>query len=178
MLKKVSLAAAMTISISGIAVAAPQGGEHSQQGSSSVVAPAPKAMQKAGGQGAQQAPEAKPKQMPSAQAGHHHHSQQHSKQAPMMGGGQQHHKQAGASQVQAPKIDINKAKASTLAMLPGVSSKQAQHIVQYRKKHHEFKSVSDLSKVKGIDKKTMKSIKSFENVLKAGGSKKSGKSNS
>lgn len=174
MLKKISLAAALTVSVSGLAIAAPQGGNQAQggghQGSSSVVAPAPKAMQKGGDQGQQQSPQSLPHQVPASQSGAHHHG----RQAPKMGsGGHQHQRQASASQVQAPKININKASASTLSMLPNVSSKQAKAIVSYRK-NHDLKSVSDLSKVKGIDKKTMNSIKNFKNVLTTGHSKKSG----
>ena len=52
-------------------------------------------------------------------------------------------------------VDINKANEKDFASLKGVGDKKASMIVQYRKTNGCFKSVDDLSKVKGIGKKTI-----------------------
>lgn len=57
--------------------------------------------------------------------------------------------------VYAAAVDINTADTKTLATLKGIGPKSADAIVQYRKQHGPFKSVDDLSKVKGIGKKTI-----------------------
>lgn len=55
------------------------------------------------------------------------------------------------------KININKADAEQLAkMLKGVGLKKAQAIVDYRKQYGAFKSIDELTAVKGIGKKTVK----------------------
>lgn len=55
------------------------------------------------------------------------------------------------------KININKADAQQLAkMLKGVGLKKAQAIVDYRKQYGDFKSINELTAVKGIGKKTVK----------------------
>jgi competence protein ComEA len=54
------------------------------------------------------------------------------------------------------KVDINTANAQTLArVLTGIGPKKAAAIVDFRKKHGPFKSISDLDKVYGIGKKTI-----------------------
>jgi len=55
----------------------------------------------------------------------------------------------------AAAVDINTADTKTLATLKGIGPKSADAIVQYRKQHGPFKTVDDLSKVKGIGKKTI-----------------------
>lgn len=178
MFKKLSLAAVLTVGISGIAMAAPQGAPQggsqsgsghgaAQQGShkSSVIAPAPKGARQGG---SHQAPAAAPHHAHGAP--HKGHMPQkpsaggHSQPQPPMGGGA-HHQGSGAGHVQAPKIDINQASAKTLQMLPGIGPKEAKKIVKYRKKHGNFKSVSDMQKVGGVKKATMTN---FSDVLKAG----------
>ena len=48
-------------------------------------------------------------------------------------------------------VDINTADAAALAAeLNGVGMKKAEAIVQYRKEHGPFKSVDELTKVKGV----------------------------
>jgi competence protein ComEA len=54
---------------------------------------------------------------------------------------------------QAAPVDINTADAKALAnAMTGVGQKRAQTIVDYRAKNGPFKSVDDLTKVKGIGK--------------------------
>ena len=51
------------------------------------------------------------------------------------------------------KIDINTASAAELETLHHIGPKKAAAIIAYRKAHGDFKSVQDLTKVKGIDVK-------------------------
>ncbi|MDH5471266.1 MAG: helix-hairpin-helix domain-containing protein [Gammaproteobacteria bacterium] len=56
----------------------------------------------------------------------------------------------------AGSIDINKADARTLSSeLSGIGEKKAQAIVDYRNANGKFTTVDDLSKVKGINSKTI-----------------------
>jgi len=53
--------------------------------------------------------------------------------------------------VYAEPVDINMADAATLAKnIKGVGLKKAQVIVAYRNKHGMFKSVDEITRVKGI----------------------------
>ena len=53
-------------------------------------------------------------------------------------------------------VDINTADAETIsAELKGVGLTKARAIVEYRKKHGPFKSLEDLSLVKGIGERTV-----------------------
>lgn len=49
-------------------------------------------------------------------------------------------------------VNINKASAKDLMKVEGISKAKANAIVNYRKKHGNFKSVNDLKKVKGFKK--------------------------
>ena len=56
----------------------------------------------------------------------------------------------------ATPVNINKADAATIAKaLDGVGMAKAQAIVKYRKAHGPFKSVAELTKVKGIGPATL-----------------------
>jgi len=56
----------------------------------------------------------------------------------------------------ADRVNINKASADALATaLTGVGSARAAAIVQYRKAHGPFPSVSALTRVKGIGEATL-----------------------
>lgn len=53
-------------------------------------------------------------------------------------------------------VDINSADAETIsAELNGIGMAKAQAIVEYRKQHGPFKSVDDLTLVKGIGERTV-----------------------
>ena len=53
-------------------------------------------------------------------------------------------------------VDVNSADATTLAKeLDGVGMSKAQAIVDYRKANGPFKTAEDLTKVKGLGKKTV-----------------------
>ena len=60
-----------------------------------------------------------------------------------------------ASQSIAAMVNINTADAKTLDTLKRIGLKKAQAIVAYREEHGRFKSVEDLTKVKGISEKTL-----------------------
>jgi competence protein ComEA len=56
-------------------------------------------------------------------------------------------------------VDINSADVQTLEGLKGVGEKKAQAIVSYRTKNGEFKSVDNLTAVKGISDKFLAKLK-------------------
>lgn len=57
-------------------------------------------------------------------------------------------------------VNINTATKEELTSLKGVGDKRAQDIIDYRKKHGDFKSVDDLQKVPGIGSNFLKQIRS------------------
>lgn len=59
------------------------------------------------------------------------------------------------------KININTASVKTLTGLPGIGTKTANNIVDYREQKSLFKTPEDLLKVKGIGKKTLKKIENL-----------------
>lgn len=66
---------------------------------------------------------------------------------------------ATATNEQAPAlVNINEADAKTLMTVKGIDAKTANAIVDYRTKNGSFKSVEDLTKVKGMTKKLYKKI--------------------
>ena len=70
------------------------------------------------------------------------------------------------------KININTATAEQLAMLPGVSPKKAQGLIDYRTQNGNFKNIEDLQKVPGIKQKKVDKVKDYlifegETTLKA-----------
>lgn len=56
------------------------------------------------------------------------------------------------------RIDINIADAEKLQKLPGVGPVLADRIIDYRKRHGRFYSVSELVRVKGIGDKTLQTL--------------------
>jgi len=61
----------------------------------------------------------------------------------------------------AKNLDINSADKDLLVQLPGVGPKTADAILKYRKENGEFKSVDDLTNVKGIGNKKLLKMKPF-----------------
>ncbi len=60
-------------------------------------------------------------------------------------------------------VDINNANEKEFLSLNGVGIKKAERIVAFRLKNGCFKSIADLSRVKGIGKKIME--KNKENLI-------------
>ena len=59
------------------------------------------------------------------------------------------------------KININSADTATLSKLPGIGPKTAKKITAFRKEHGQFKSVNDLTQIKGIGDKKFAKISPF-----------------
>ncbi len=62
------------------------------------------------------------------------------------------------------KVNINTASVDQLATLPGVGSKLAARIVEYRQKSGAFKSTQELMNVQGIGEKNFQSMQSYLTV--------------
>jgi len=60
---------------------------------------------------------------------------------------------------QPQRIDINRAEAWLLDVLPGIGPSRAQAIVDYRQKNGPFRSTNELMKVEGIGTATYERIK-------------------
>lgn len=63
------------------------------------------------------------------------------------------------TKVLAEKVNINKANVAELQNLPRVGAKLAQRIVDYRQQHGTFKTVEELTQVKGISDKMLAKMK-------------------
>jgi len=60
-------------------------------------------------------------------------------------------------------VNINSANAETIAeALKGVGMKKAQAIIEYRKKHGDFKAIEEIASVKGIGAATI--AKNFNRI--------------
>ena len=64
------------------------------------------------------------------------------------------------------KLDVNNAPWYELVLLPKLGEVKAKAIVAYREKYGSFKSIDELSKVKGINTSVLESIR---NHIKIGG---------
>lgn len=60
---------------------------------------------------------------------------------------------APAAQAPTGTVNINEASPEQLERLPGIGPARARQIVEYRKQH-AFKRVEELTRIKGIGKKT------------------------
>ena len=58
-------------------------------------------------------------------------------------------------------LDINSADKELLMQLPGIGAKTADAILKYRAANGEFKSIDDLTAVKGIGDKKLAKLKPF-----------------
>jgi len=73
----------------------------------------------------------------------------------------------------ATPVDINQASAKEISKaLKGIGIKKAEAIVQHRKDYGPFSSAAELTKVKGIGKKTVENNKGDIKVGKKKSSKK------
>ena len=64
-----------------------------------------------------------------------------------------------ATPAPATPINLNTATQAQLESLPGVGTKAAQRILEYRKQNGSFKKVEDLMNVKGFGEKTFLKLK-------------------
>lgn len=60
--------------------------------------------------------------------------------------------------------DINQADEKSLKKVGGIGKQKAQSIVEYRKKHGPFHSLSELKKVKGVSPKIIKRLEKYFKV--------------
>ncbi len=58
-------------------------------------------------------------------------------------------------------VNINTADKEQLTLLPGIGSVTAEAILAYRKANGNFKSIDELTKVKGIGDKTLEKLKPY-----------------
>lgn len=72
-------------------------------------------------------------------------------------------KKAAASQLRGV-LNINNASAKELSLLPGVGPAKADRVVDYRKRHGNFKRVKDLRRVKGFGYKSLKKLEKWLTV--------------
>lgn len=62
------------------------------------------------------------------------------------------------------KININKASRSELEALPGIGEVLAGRIVDYREENGDFRTIYDITNVKGIGEKTLEKIEDLITV--------------
>lgn len=68
--------------------------------------------------------------------------------------------------VAASSVNINTATAAQLEQVKGIGETLAERIVEYRKKHGDFKSLDALTQVKGIGEMTLKHFRGSLSVGK------------
>jgi competence protein ComEA len=67
---------------------------------------------------------------------------------------------SGGSHAPALRVNVNQASVAQLTAVLGLSSKDAEAVVQYREQNGKFKTLADLTKVPGIDATKIESGKS------------------
>lgn len=72
---------------------------------------------------------------------------------------------ADTTMQQTTKVDLNKATAKELMSVKGISAAKAKAILSYRKKHGDFKSIDDLSAVKGFKKLKPEQLKDIQDQV-------------
>ncbi|MSQ77797.1 MAG: helix-hairpin-helix domain-containing protein [Nitrospiraceae bacterium] len=63
------------------------------------------------------------------------------------------------------KVNLNRASADELQVLPGIGPVLAQRMVDWRKAHGRYRTVDDLQEVKGIGKKRLEQLRPLVTVL-------------
>ena len=58
-----------------------------------------------------------------------------------------------------PAVSVNRAEAAELVALPGIGPVMAERILQDRKMHGRFLTLSDLKRVKGVTPKVLEKVK-------------------
>jgi competence protein ComEA len=58
-------------------------------------------------------------------------------------------------------INLNSAKLEELVNLPGIGSKTAEKIIEYRQLHKKFRNINELLNVKGIGESKLNKIKNY-----------------
>jgi competence protein ComEA len=64
-------------------------------------------------------------------------------------------------------VDLNKAGQAELESVKGIGPKKAKAIIEHREKNGPFKSVDDLSKVKGFGKASVNKVRANLSVAEA-----------
>ncbi len=62
------------------------------------------------------------------------------------------------------KVNLNRASADELQVLPGIGPVLAQRMVDWRKAHGRYRTVDDLQEVKGIGKKRLEQLRPLVTV--------------
>lgn len=72
---------------------------------------------------------------------------------------------SNAATTEQTKVNVNKATTKDLTKVKGLNASKAKAIVAYRKKNGDFKSLDDLSNVKGFKKMKPDAMKNIEDQL-------------